>query len=253
MQALDHISIDRIQTAEVVDGSWCPVNQTLIDDIRDNPGRYAALFDNAANLRVLDYLAACNRLDATPYQSNYSLIHQIDADCFADYKEDTLELTDDQFRELVGRFQRRVEDRRQNAARPSLPTLGLNLISIDTRQGLYVLAYRPLRLDVKKRALRAEPEPVICREFTVNGSKLSIHQFLDADDYTLLDEFTKHAETIKDRITGKANGLKDQWANRKLYHYYRCPQCRQKLRVPRGRGRIQISCPRCGTQFIKKS
>lgn len=201
VQALDHISIDRIQTAEVVDGSWCPVNQTLIDDIRDNPGRYAALFDNAANLRVLDYLAACNRLDATPYQSNYSLIHQIDADCFADYKEDTLELTDDQFRELVGRFQRRVEDRRQNAARPSLPTLGLNLISIDTRQGLYVLAYRPLRLDVKKRALRAEPEPVICREFTVNGSKLSIHQFLDADDYTLLDEFTKHAETIKDRIT----------------------------------------------------
>ena len=69
VQALDHISIDRIQTAEVVDGSWCPVNQTLIDDIRDNPGRYAALFDNAANLRVLDYLAACNRLDATPYQS----------------------------------------------------------------------------------------------------------------------------------------------------------------------------------------
>ena len=54
-------------------------------------------------------------------------------------------------------------------------------------------------------------------------------------------------------MTGKANGLKDQWANRKLYHYYRCPQCRQKLRVPRGRGRIQISCPRCGTQFIKKS
>ena len=41
--------------------------------------------------------------------------------------------------------------------------------------------------------------------------------------------------------------------SRKLYHYYRCPKCRQKLRVPRGRGRIQISCPRCGTQFIKKS
>ena len=39
--------------------------------------------------------------------------------------------------------------------------------------------------------------------------------------------------TIKDRITGKTNGLKDQWANRKLYHYYRCPQCRQKLRVSR--------------------
>ena len=58
--------------------------------------------------------------------------------------------------------------------------------------------------------------------------------------------------TLKDRVDGKFRGLKDQWTNRKLYHYYRCPKCRQKLRVPRGRGRIQISCPRCGTQFIKR-
>ena len=58
---------------------------------------------------------------------------------------------------------------------------------------------------------------------------------------------------VKDRIRNKFSGLKDQWDNRKVYHYYRCPQCHQKLRVPRGRGRIQISCPRCGTQFIKKS
>ena len=59
--------------------------------------------------------------------------------------------------------------------------------------------------------------------------------------------------TLKDRVGGKFRSWKEQWANRKVYHYYRCPQCRQKLRVPRGRGRIQISCPRCGTQFIKKS
>ena len=59
--------------------------------------------------------------------------------------------------------------------------------------------------------------------------------------------------TLKDRVSSKFRSWKEQWANRKVYHYYRCPQCHQKLRVPRGRGRIQISCPRCGTQFIKKS
>ena len=59
--------------------------------------------------------------------------------------------------------------------------------------------------------------------------------------------------TLKDRVDNKFKGWKEQWANRKVYHYYRCPQCRQKLRVPRGRGRLQISSPRCGTQFIKKS
>ena len=47
--------------------------------------------------------------------------------------------------------------------------------------------------------------------------------------------------TLKDRIDRRFRSLKDQWANRKIYHYYRCPKCRQKLRVPRGRGRIQIS------------
>ena len=54
--------------------------------------------------------------------------------------------------------------------------------------------------------------------------------------------------SLKDRFNNKFRSLKEQWANRKLYHYYRCPQCRQKLRVPRGRGRIQISCQRCGTR-----
>ena len=93
-----------------MDGSWCPVNETLVADIRDNPGKYTALFANSANLRVLDYLAACNRLDATPYQSNYSLIHQIDADCFADYKEDTLELTDAEMEHYFGAAMRRIEE-----------------------------------------------------------------------------------------------------------------------------------------------
>lgn len=59
--------------------------------------------------------------------------------------------------------------------------------------------------------------------------------------------------TFKDRLGSKVKTYKGMWANRKQYHYYRCPQCHQKLRVPRGRGRIQISCPRCGTQFVKKS
>ena len=46
--------------------------------------------------------------------------------------------------------------------------------------------------------------------------------------------------TLKDRVDNKFKGWKEQWANRKVYHYYRCPQCRQKLRVPRGRGRIFV-------------
>lgn len=37
------------------------------------------------------------------------------------------------------------------------------------------------------------------------------------------------------------------------HRYYRCPRCRQTVRVPRGRGKINIRCPKCGEQFIKKT
>lgn len=48
-------------------------------------------------------------------------------------------------------------------------------------------------------------------------------------------------------------GARTRFVQRKVYRYFRCPRCRQQLRVPRGRGRISITCPKCGTSFIKKS
>lgn len=59
--------------------------------------------------------------------------------------------------------------------------------------------------------------------------------------------------TLQENARRWWHGVRGQWSSRRVYHYYRCPKCHQKLRVPRGRGRIQISCPRCGSQFIKKS
>lgn len=35
--------------------------------------------------------------------------------------------------------------------------------------------------------------------------------------------------------------------------YYACPSCGQTVRVPRGKGRISIKCPRCGQRFEKKT
>lgn len=47
--------------------------------------------------------------------------------------------------------------------------------------------------------------------------------------------------------------LRTRFQNRKMFRYYKCPNCKQKLRVPRGRGKIKITCPKCRTEFVKKT
>lgn len=42
-------------------------------------------------------------------------------------------------------------------------------------------------------------------------------------------------------------------AQSKDYRFYKCPSCGQSVRVPRGKGKIRITCPKCGTQFEKKT
>lgn len=37
------------------------------------------------------------------------------------------------------------------------------------------------------------------------------------------------------------------------HRYYDCPRCRQQVRVPRGKGKVSITCPKCREKFIKKT
>ena len=98
----DKIYIDSILSTEVIEGTYCPENKRLIEDIEMHPERYKMLFSSAANLKILNYLELCNRLDKTPYITGYELIHYVDGDCV---KNGQYVLTDEQFQEVVSNFQ----------------------------------------------------------------------------------------------------------------------------------------------------
>lgn len=39
----------------------------------------------------------------------------------------------------------------------------------------------------------------------------------------------------------------------KEHRYFKCPNCKQQMRVPRGKGRITVHCRSCGATFEEKS
>lgn len=203
------IHIDSIRSSQVVDGSYCPVNEELVRDIYLNPHKYKTLFDNVANLKILNYLEMCNRLDTTPYISDFELVKYLDREKLTG---EFYELSDEQFQKIVKSFQYRTSQppRRDGCLR--LQRLAMNILSVHVKEGLHVLAYRGLNLDIKKKVLRPEEEITVCTEFTVDGAKQSIRKYLDAEDYELLGDFAGNQEKIKDcvnRHTRRRYGLVD--------------------------------------------
>ena len=49
------------------------------------------------------------------------------------------------------------------------------------------------------------------------------------------------------------NRQRNKFKYRKTHKYLKCPQCHQDLRVPKGKGEITITCPKCHHQFDKRT
>ena len=75
--------------------------------------------------------------------------------------------------------------------------------------------------------------------------------------------FSKKADKRRaenEKFVRAMNGISRSFAfrmekirSRKEYKFFKCPACSNNLRVPRGKGTIAITCPKCGERFTRKS
>ena len=77
-------------------------------------------------------------------------------------------------------------------------------------------------------------------------------RMLSKDRYRRAHEnqvYLEKTQSVRRAVTEWMNRVK----NSKKYHYFTCPKCRTRLRVPRGVGNVTITCKSCGNKFDKKA
>ncbi len=57
----------------------------------------------------------------------------------------------------------------------------------------------------------------------------------------------------KDKILKKFNLMRNIWKYRKTAVYCKCPSCKVYIKLPKNKGKLKVSCPKCKNEFIKKT
>lgn len=222
-----NLHLESILDSCVIQNTYLPRNQILLDDIKYNPSKYKNIFTSTRNLKILDYLDECVKLDNQPSESKkFAVLSTVDDEILRSTGK--YKLSGEQFNLIVKTFQRKIQnDRKFQSSANELVELCLNVLGIYSSKGLYLLAYRPVSLDVAGRVLVAESQVCINREFAVTGSDgkivkdkngnaehFRIEKYLSEDDFYLLSDFQTNAEKIKDIINSnlKARHLQNEYS-----------------------------------------
>ena len=81
---------------------------------------------------------------------------------------------------------------------------------------------------------------------------LTIFRMLSRNQEARIKENQKYL-ALTGKWTTKISQFFRRMKNRKEYKYFRCPNCKQLLRLKRGCGEKQITCAKCGHQFQQKA
>lgn len=81
-----------------------------------------------------------------------------------------------------------------------------------------------------------------------------------AKRYAELQKFNHATRGIRGRFRNisikaaqRASVLEKRTKQRKTHKFLKCPKCKNMLKLPKGKGKLQVTCPVCKNQFYKKT
>ncbi len=198
------LKFDKIIKAEILEGTITDDKQYLIDYITQYDGDSPFICDTRVNNDILEYYEKCFVLDCVPQYKSFFTKKGIDVDVL---KDGGIKLSKSELTEITKKlnFDVSKEEDEDNV----YEELAISILSLNVKEHLYVLAYKRLFLDIKKRQLTIDNEITINKEVYLDGtnasSKHSISKFIGEEDQYLLKEFDKNKTEIMDIIDSNAS------------------------------------------------
>lgn len=146
------ISFDSIQSAKLLTQTSYNQNKHLIPKIDRYSDELAWLNYDEYNDEILDYLEICVKHEQVSYEDNLVLIDGIDHDVLKHFTIDKkFKLNIEQTSKLISRIE--YLNNKDKIRKLGEVTLALNLLSISTDRGLFVVAYKEITFDPVDRTL----------------------------------------------------------------------------------------------------
>lgn len=97
--------------------------------------------------------------------------------------------------------------------------------------------------------------PIINLLLEIVSIGLFIHIYFRIFSKNKIKRFDENQKFVvwKFNFLVKFDKKKNRLQQMKDYRFYKCPSCKQQVRVPKGHGKICVTCPRCKSEFIRRS
>ncbi len=182
------ISYEKILGAKILDGTTYNLRIDLNNKIINNLESVQWLHYNLTNNNVLNYYKEAFKNDIVPFVKHFNLIKGIDTNSI--YTQGTYYLTIDQFKTIISTV---IDTNKiKFNSRNTIIKMGINILSISTKNGLFPLLYHEVKLDIENKTLKLDSE--ISFNYGINfSSKVSgyFHQFvnLNKEDFENLAKY----------------------------------------------------------------